>query len=258
MPPRGNGPRSVRSIGERRSPLAIAGDGGYASRAVAPEVPWLADGASGTTPATAPARGSARPRQLSSRWPGGIVITVRIVVSGTHASGKSTLISDFASRHPEFTVLPDPFELVDEDDAVGAALFAAQLRIAADRLTDEPGRMHVIAERGPLDFLAYLLALADLGNAELDEEFRERAVARTAGALRTVDLLIVLPVTDRDPIHVSADEHLELRAAMNDALLDLLDDPDLIGEHLTVVELAGTPLERLTALETLTGVTGPV
>lgn len=123
-------------------------------------VPWHADGASGTTPATAPARGSVRPRQLSSRWSGGIVITVRIVVSGTHASGKSTLISDFASRHPEFTVLPDPFELVDEDDAVGAALFAAQLRIAADRLTDEPGRTHVIAERGPLDFLAYLLALA--------------------------------------------------------------------------------------------------
>lgn len=221
-------------------------------------VPWRADGASGTTPATAPARGVVRHRQLSSRWSGGIVITVRIVVSGTHASGKSTLISDFASRHPEFTVLPDPFELVDEDDAVGPALFAAQLRIAADRLIDEPGRMHVIAERGPLDFLAYLLALADLGNAELDEEFRERAVARTAGALRTVDLLIVLPVTDRDPIHVSADEHLELRAAMNDALLDLLDDPDLIGGHLTVVELAGTPLERLTALETLTGVAGPV
>ena len=32
---------------------------------------------------------------------------MRIVVSGTHASGKSTLISDFALRHPEFTVLPD-------------------------------------------------------------------------------------------------------------------------------------------------------
>ena len=39
---------------------------------------------------------------------------MRIVVSGTHASGKSTLISDFALRHPEFVVLPDPFEALDD------------------------------------------------------------------------------------------------------------------------------------------------
>ena len=36
---------------------------------------------------------------------------MRIVISGTHASGKSTLIADFASRRPEFEVFPDPYEL---------------------------------------------------------------------------------------------------------------------------------------------------
>ncbi|MFC4138171.1 MULTISPECIES: hypothetical protein [unclassified Microbacterium] len=35
---------------------------------------------------------------------------MRIVVSGTHASGKSTLIDAFAAEHPEYRVLPDPFE----------------------------------------------------------------------------------------------------------------------------------------------------
>ena len=60
---------------------------------------------------------------------------MRIVVSGTHASGKSTLISDFVQRHPEYEVLPDPFELMDESwDAPSAALFAAQLSVAAARL----------------------------------------------------------------------------------------------------------------------------
>lgn len=55
---------------------------------------------------------------------------MRIVVSGTHASGKSTLVSDFAVRHPDFVVLPDLplrevmndvlLDLVADDEIVGA------------------------------------------------------------------------------------------------------------------------------------------
>lgn len=177
---------------------------------------------------------------------------MRIVVSGTHASGKSTLISDFALRHPEFAVWPDPFELLEESgDTPSAALFALQLRIAADRFESEAGQTDVIAERGPLDFLAYLLALGELTGAPIDHAFLERAVARTTEALRTVDLLVVLPLTRSDPIHVAAEEHLELRKAMNDALLELVDDPEIVGEHVTVAEITGTPDERVTALERL-------
>ncbi len=190
------------------------------------------------------------PVVVSIRW--SIVSIVRIVVSGTHASGKSTLISDFALRHPEFTVLPDPFELLEEDgDGPSGALFASQLRIAAERLTNETHAGDLIAERGPVDFLAYLLALADLSGSSLDEDFLELATARTAEALRTVDVLAVLPLTVHDTIHVSADEHLELREAMNDVLLELIDDPDIVGEHLAVMEVTGTPDDRVAALEAL-------
>jgi len=175
---------------------------------------------------------------------------MRIVVSGTHASGKSTLISDFVLGHPGFAVLPDPFELVDEEaDAPSGALFAAQLGIAADRLHDEPADADLIAERGPLDFLAYLLALAELDGRALDERFLARATARTAEAMAAVDLLVVLPLSASDPIHVAADEHLELRAAMDAVLLELVDDPDLVGPGVAVVEITGDPASRLAALE---------
>lgn len=177
---------------------------------------------------------------------------MRIVVSGTQASGKSTLISDFALRNPEFEVLPDPFELVDEpDDAPAANLFARQLRIAADRLTAEPRGEHLIAERGPLDFLAYLLALGDLTGTDLDDGVHERMRHRTAETLRTLDLLVVLPLTAADHIHVGGDEHLELRDAMNDILLELIDDPDLVDPGVTVAEIAGSPQARVAALEAL-------
>ncbi|VXC26213.1 AAA family ATPase [Plantibacter sp. T3] len=177
---------------------------------------------------------------------------MKIVVSGTHASGKSTLIADFALRHPEFTVLGELFDLVeDAGDVPSSALFAAQLRLSADRLLDESDDGHVIAERGPLDFLAYLVARAELADADLDVAFLEQANTRTAAALQTVDVLVVLPLTPNDGIHVGADEDLELRTAMNAVLLDLVDDPDFIGDHVTVAEITGDPSDRLAALEAL-------
>ncbi|WP_460634078.1 AAA family ATPase [Leifsonia lichenia] len=179
---------------------------------------------------------------------------MRIVVAGTHASGKSTLISDFVLRHPEFAVLPDPFELVDEAwDAPGAGMFAAQLRIAADRLLDDDLGKDVIAERGPVDFLAYLLALAELSGVPAMDDLVERATALTTAALDRVDVLVVLPLTASDPIHVTADEDPELRAAMNDILLELVDDPAVIGDRVTAAEITGDPAARLAALEAVAG-----
>lgn len=175
---------------------------------------------------------------------------MRIVVSGTHASGKSTLISDFALRHREFTVLPDPFELVDESwDSPGAALFAAQLRISARRLDPREAAGGLIAERGPIDFLAYLSALDEITGASTPRELLERFRAITRDAFDHVDLLVVLPLTASDAIVPGADEHVELREAMNDALLELIDDPDVVGDRVRIVEITGDRDRRLAALE---------
>ena len=175
---------------------------------------------------------------------------MRIVVSGTHASGKSTLISDFAIRHPDFTVLPDPFDLIDEAwDQPSAAMFARQLRIAAERLGSDEVAGNVIAERGPLDFLAYLLALDEVAGASGSPELLERSATTTAVALGRVDLLVVLPLNSADAIEVGDDEDPELREGMNDVLMELVDDPDLVGSRVKVVEVAGSPSERLRQLE---------
>lgn len=177
---------------------------------------------------------------------------MRIVISGTHASGKSTLVADFALRHPEFAVLPDPFDLVDEMwDSPNAASFAAQLRISADRLDPLELPENLIAERGPIDFLAYLLAFEELTGASSSRELLERSTEITREALSHVDLLVVLPLTASDPIEAGIDEHLELRDTMNDILLDLLGDSDLIGQRPKVAEITGDRDRRLSALEAL-------
>lgn len=172
-----------------------------------------------------------------------------VVVSGTHASGKSTLISEFAALHPDFEVLPDPFELLDDTDAEpGADSFFAQLQLAAARLREPARGVSRIAERGPLDFLAYLDALMSLRRPGRSLAMFRGGLATAAGAMAQADLLVLLPLTEADHIEVPDDEDPELRSAMNDALLELADDPDLVG-NARVIELTGSPSHRLAQLE---------
>jgi hypothetical protein len=175
---------------------------------------------------------------------------VRIVVSGTHASGKSTLIADFCATHPGFAHLPDPFELLDDfDDQPHPSSFLAQLAISAQRLEEIEPDTDVIAERGPLDFLAYLISWESLGGGGLPEEVLHQALALSASAMQNVDLLVLLPLNSADHIWVHPEESLELRAAMNDTLLELSDDPDLLGSQARMVEIVGDRQTRLSTLE---------
>ncbi|MFF2371275.1 AAA family ATPase [Agromyces sp. NPDC058110] len=179
---------------------------------------------------------------------------MRIVVSGTHASGKTTLIDDLVAAHPEFERLGDPFELVDDAlDEPDASTFFEQLVSSARRLmTDAAGRT-IVAERGPLDFLAYLGALVELRRGGRSSSLFERGFAIAAEAMRRVDLLVVLPLHHRDAVPVGDDEDLELRAAMDVALLELVDDPDLVGDHVRVIEVSGDWAARLAAVERALG-----
>ena len=170
-----------------------------------------------------------------------------VVVSGSHGSGKSTLISDFALSHPDWEVLPDPYEFIDLDAGEPSVpLFIEQLRIAAARMR-EPSTGHLLAERGPLDFLAYLHAMETLGRSTLPRELTEWVYDLTRLVMTTVDLLLLLPLNRVDAISIGDDEDRELRDAMNMSLLELADDRHLTGcAH--VAEIVGDRDQRLASL----------
>ncbi|MFE6734615.1 AAA family ATPase [Microbacterium sp. NPDC057650] len=174
---------------------------------------------------------------------------MRIVVSGTHASGKSTLIEAFAARHPEYRVLPDPFEEVLDDGfgELDAGLFERQLEIAARRLIALPPDSDVIAERGPIDFLAYLLALDRLGRPGRPHGSLDEGVQWAQAAAAHIDLLLVLPIDADAEIRVADDEDAALRDETDQVLLELIEQPDLTGPR--VVEIAGSPATRLSLME---------
>lgn len=172
-------------------------------------------------------------------------------MSGTHASGKSTLISDFHAAHPEYAVLGDPFDDIESEAPTGAASFVAQLRVTVSRLRESAGESSVVSERGPIDFLAYLTALDALGRG--DDTLLSRAQELAESSMAHIDLIAVVPLDARHPIDVPDDEDPELREAMADALLEALDDLDRDGLAPSIVTLTGSPGERLALLEKAAG-----
>ncbi|AIY19272.1 AAA family ATPase [Pimelobacter simplex] len=178
-----------------------------------------------------------------------------IVVSGTHASGKTSLVDAFTSAHPGFEVLPDPVEELGEHPTdPGAGVFFQQLQVAAARLLG-PLAAAVIAERGPLDFLAYLEAADQLGRPVPSADHLHRGTELCVAAMRRVDLLVLLPLDATSPIGVPPDEDPVLREVMNEVLLELADDADLTGGA-EVVELTGDGDVRLAALEQVAATAG--
>lgn len=183
---------------------------------------------------------------------------MRVAISGTHCSGKSTLVEDFLGAHADYIHEPEPYEWLVEMYGEGfseeptAEDFHRQLELCVEHLKQYGSGARVIAERSPVDFLAYILALADLGRSGRDCELVASAAELAAAGLAHVDLLVVLPLNDADGIVAPASEDLELREAMNERLVELItaDNYALFASGSPrIVEIAGDRGQRLRDLE---------
>src|SRR5687767_9937679 len=96
---------------------------------------------------------------------------MRIAVSGTHFSGKSTLVEELAAALPAYSTVEEPYYLLEEEghefaDPPSVEDFELQLeRSIASLKAREPD---VIFDRCPADFLGYLLTHPDAEAFELE------------------------------------------------------------------------------------------
>jgi AAA domain len=165
---------------------------------------------------------------------------VRIGISGTHGTGKTTLAAALCARLPGHVVADEPYYLLEEQGYEFGfppspedyrALLACSLRSLSSPSTG------IVFDRTPLDYLAYLAATGADPAAEADN-----AVLRPAFAC--LDLLVITPITAETERVLPPAELPGLRTRMNDALLELVyDDPLDAWEHIPVLELTG-PLVR--------------
>lgn len=179
---------------------------------------------------------------------------MRIAVSGTHCCGKSTLVDEFLANHPDFTHEPEAYEALDQDFPAepSADDFVRQLEYNIDRINSSRPGHHVIFERSPADYLAYILALGDLGRDPLTQLLVENFTDVSRSALQRLDVIVFL--RPNSVYDLPEDEDLVLRTRVDKRLEAILVDNqlDLISDDRPVVlEVTGSTAQRLQALEDL-------
>jgi thymidylate kinase len=165
---------------------------------------------------------------------------MRVGISGTHGTGKTTLAQALGARLPGHLIADEPYYLLEEQGYEFGlppspedyrALLACSVRSLAARRAD------VIFDRTPLDYLAYLAATGTNPSEYADADALGPAVA-------SLDLLVITPITPETERALPAADLPALRDRMNEALLELVyGDPLDVWADVPVLELAG-PLER--------------
>jgi AAA domain len=163
---------------------------------------------------------------------------MRIGVSGTHGTGKTTLVEELCAHLPGHVAADEPYALLEEEgyefaDPPSPEDYRAQLTRSLELLRSSGP--DVVFDRTPVDFLAYLAAY----DADLEVD-----LGGLRAAMASLDLLVVTPITAETEKLLPAADLPQLRYAVNDALLELVfADPLDAWADLTVVELDG-PLDR--------------
>jgi hypothetical protein len=183
---------------------------------------------------------------------------MRIAVSGTHCCGKTTLVDEFLLAHQEFAHEPEPYTVLQDDygETFGAEPsaddFHRQLEFNVSRLRRYKPREPVIYERSPADFLAYLLALSDLGRDEDALRIANGSLGMVHEGLQLLDMIVFLPIDDGNNDIVPEGEDVELRKEVNKRLEDILieDGFDFFASNRpVVVEAVGSTRQRMRTVE---------
>jgi hypothetical protein len=182
---------------------------------------------------------------------------MRLAISGTHCSGKSTLVEEFLLSHLEYVHEPEPYVQLEQlygesfQEEPSADEFLRQLEYHIERLVKYGPDDFVIFERCALDFVAYLQALIDLKRDTADPGILKRAMRLTQNVIGSLDIIAYLPANGSD-IYVPEDEDRHLRSAVDKTLERLLLDDEsrmLSGHTPVVLEVFGTTRQRLEMLE---------
>jgi predicted ATPase len=165
---------------------------------------------------------------------------MRIAISGTHHSGKSTLVEELSAVLSGYLTMDEPYYLLVEEGHEFAEMpsvedFELQLERSIECLSgNEPD---VIFDRCPVDMLGYLLVLA--------EDFHlEKWLPRVQAAIDTLDLIGFLPIEDRDRVTLPPSEDPGFRLDVDQKLKEILLD-DSLDLGMEVIEVTGPLHERV-------------
>jgi len=167
---------------------------------------------------------------------------MRITISGTHFSGKSTLVEALSEALPQYTTVEEPYCLLQEEGYEFAESptiedFELQLERSIENLDERTP--NVIFDRCPADILGYLLAHTDVDAFDLDAW-----LTRIRTAMDTLDLIVFLPVEVPDRIVLPLSQDAAYRQRVDEKLKEIFLD-NLFGFDADLLEVTGNPQTRI-------------
>jgi len=166
---------------------------------------------------------------------------MRIAISGSHDTGKSTLVALLAERLTRHAVVEELYyTLLEEGQVFPAAPTPEDYELMLERSTavvSGETRRDVVFDRCPADYLAYLgVTTRDI--ATLRDWF-----GPVRAAIDALDLVVFVPIEEPDRVSRDAIDAPRLRRRVDLWLRELLIDNSLRG-RVNVIEVSGSPTER--------------
>ncbi len=167
---------------------------------------------------------------------------MRIAISGTHFSGKSSLVQALSEALPKYTTVDEPYHLLQEEGYEFAELpsiedFELQLERAIESLDETLS--NVIFDRCPADILCYLLSHTDAEAFNLEEW-----LPRVQTAIKKLDLVVFLPIEEPDRIVLPLSQDAVYRQRVDEKLREVVLE-NIFDFEVDVLEVSGNPQTRV-------------
>ncbi len=167
---------------------------------------------------------------------------MRIAISGTHFSGKSSLVQALSEALPKYTTVDEPYHLLQEEGYEFAELpsiedFELQLERAIEGLDET--LPNVIFDRCPADILGYLLSHTDTEAFNLKEW-----LPRVQTAIKKLDLIVFLPIEEPDRIVLPLSQDAAYRQRVDEKLREVVLE-NIFDFEVDVLEVSGDPRTRV-------------
>jgi hypothetical protein len=177
---------------------------------------------------------------------------MRIAVSGTHFSGKSSLIASLLKHFPNYSSVEEPYFLLEEEgytfsDPPSVEDFEKQFDRSLRTLRESTD--DTLFDRCPFDLLAYAEVLTEASAIEESLPI-EYWIQEMEDAIDRLDLIIFIPIEKKDRILVPKSEDQVLRKAVDQKLRELLLDDSLgILQNIEVLEVIGSLEKRVQTIK---------
>ena len=136
---------------------------------------------------------------------------MRICVSGTANTGKSTFVKDFIKKWPKFSTPDKTYRDILEEQRLKHSSFTSKetqmaiLNFQLDQLQATSKEDNIIFDRGPFDCLVYSMWGTDKEDCEIDQEFVDKIIPLVRESMRFLDIIFFTPLTKAHVIPIEDD-----------------------------------------------------